>query len=338
MLNCMLSKNFLNGIDYEQQYEKSYLVSVIETIFRFSKDIYIITDVNLKVKSTNSKYIDHSADIAKLLRINTKNMGSNSGEIKKSIKFGQKTIKADITISKIFTDSKKHDGYLLIIRDKTKTDISNICLDRVMNFLKHELKTAILAQSIGVKLLKTTKNKGEILDELENSAENIFRMLKNTIYEIDINENPIIPNKQKINIKNLFEKIKNDGKNFLKSKNNSLLLQYKNNFEFYADETLLTQVITTILFHSNNGCKTSNSQLFLTGEQHKTEVIIKISGCFDAPKRKFFKELNSSKNILDRFGFDNGLYLSSKIIEAHKGKIKINTKNFVSTVSVILPL
>lgn len=338
MLNCLLSENFLNGIDYEQQYEKSYLVSIIETIFRFSKDIYVITDCNLKVKSTNSADIEHCADISKLLRINTKNMGGNSGEIKKSVKLGQKIIKADVTISKIFTDLKRHDGYLFIIRDKTKSYMLNISLDRVMNFLKHELKTAIFAQSIGIKLLKNTKNNGEILDELENSSENIFRMLKNTICEVDINENPIILNKQKLNIKNLFEKVKNDGKNFLKSKNNSLLIQYKHNFEFYADETLLTQVITTILFHSCNGCKTSNSQLFLTGEQHKSEVIIKISGCFDAPKRKFFKELNGSKNVLDRFGFDNGLYLSSKIIEAHNGKIKINTKNFISTVSVILPL
>lgn len=336
MLNCILTEKFVNGIDYEQQYEKSYLVSVIETIFRFSKDIYIITDCNLRVKSTNSRFIDHSTDISKLLRINIKNMGTNSGEVKKSIKFGQKTIKADVTISKIFTDSKKPDGYLLIIRDKTKSEMSNTCLERVRNFLKHELKTAIFAQSIGVRLLKSVKNNGEILDELENSTENIFRMLKNTICEIDINENPIIPQKQKINIKTFLETIKNDGKNFLKSRNNTLCLEYKNNFDFLADENLLKQVITTVLYHSNNGA--SNTQLYLSGEQHKSEVVIKISGCFNAPKRKFFKELNSSVNIHDRFGFDNGLYLSSKIIEAHNGKIKTNTKDFISTVSVILPV
>lgn len=338
MLNCMLSEKFSGCIDYEQLYEKSYLVSVLETVFKFTKDIYILADVNFKVKYTNCKYISHNTDIPKLLRINPKNLNSRSGEIKKTISFGEKTIKADVTIAKIFTNSKNPDGYILIIRDMTKDKLANVCLDRVMNFLQHELKTSVLAQSLGIKLLKTVKNNEEILDELENSTENIFRMLKNVIYEVDINENPIILNKQKINIKHLFEQIKQDSKNFLKSKSNTLLIKYKNNFDFIADEQLLMQVITTVLFHSNEGCRGVNSTICLNGEKHKSKVIIKISGYFNAPKRSYFNELKEAKNTLDRFGFDNGLYLSAKIAEAHNGRITVSTKNFISTVSIILPV
>ena len=190
---------------------------------------------------------------------------------------------------------------------------------------------------MGIKLLKKTKNNEEILDELENSSENICRMLKNVIYEIDTNENPIILDNHAINIKNLLEKTKNETKNFFKSKNNILLTKYKSNFDFKGDEQLLSQVLTTLLFHTNEGSQKSPSNITLSGEQHKSETIIKISGYFNPPKRNLFYELKESKNTLNRLGFDNGLYLCSKIIKAHKGRITVSTKNFISSISIILP-
>ena len=337
MLNSILSQPVYCGIDYEESYEKTYLVSVLETILKFTRDIYVITDNNFSVKSSNSKVINSKTDIFKLLRINPKNLNGRYGEIKKTISLGKEKIKADITIAKIFTESRNPDGYLLIIRDKTKYDMTNIYLDRVMNFLQHELKTSILAQSLGIKLLKSNKNNEEILNELENSSENIFRMLKNVIYEVDIKENPIILNTQIINIKSLFERTKSEVKKFFKSKNNILSTEYKNNFNFTGDEQLLSQVITTLLFHSNEGGKKSPSNITLSGEQHKSETIIKISGYFTPPKRNLFYELRESKNTLNRLGFDNGLYLCSKIIKAHNGRITVSTKNFISSLSIILP-
>jgi len=337
MLNSILSQPVCCGIDYENRYEKSYLVSVLETILKFTRDICIITDNNFCVQSTNSRKINGKTDILKLLKINPKNLNGRFGEIKRSLILGKEKIKADITIAKIFTYSKNPDGYLLIIRDKTKYDMTNIYLDRVMNFLQHELKTSILAQSLGIKLLKNSRNNEEILNELENSSENIFRMLKNVIYEVAINENPIILNKRTINIKNLFEKTKNEVRNLFKSKNNILLTEYKSNFDFKGDEQLLSQVITTLLFHANEGCQKSPSSITLSGEQHKSETIIKISGFFTPPKRNLFYELKESKNTLNRLGFDNGLYLCSKITESHNGRITVSTKNFISSLSVIIP-
>ena len=337
MLNSILSLPVYGGINYEEIYEKSYLVSVLETIFKSTKDIFVITDNNFRVKSANFKAINGKTDITKLLKINPKNLCGNYGEIKKTLVIGKEKIKADITISKIFTDSKNPDGYLLIIRDKTKYDITNIYLDRVMNFLQHELKTSVIAQSLGIKLLKTSKNNDEILDELENSSENICRMLKNIIYEVGMEENPIIIDKQTINTEKLFEKVKNEVKNFFKSKKNSLLSECGNNFDFEGDERLLSQVITTLLFHANEGSQKSPSTITLSAEQHKSETIIKISGFFIPPKRTSFYELKKTKNTLNRLGFDNGLYLCSGIIKAHNGKITVGTKNFISSISIILP-
>ena len=337
MLNCVLSQPVFRGIGYEDEYEKTYLVSVLETIFKFTRDIYIITDNNFTVKYSNSKYINRKTDIPSLLKFHTKNLSGNYAEIKKTLILGKEKIKADVTIAKIFTNSKNPDGYLLIIKDKTKYDMANICLDRVMNFLQHELKTSISAQSLGIKLLKKTKNNDEILNELENSTETIFRMLKNVIYEIDTNEKPITLNLQSINIKNFFEKIKSETKNFMQSRNNSLVSALKSNFDFKGDKQFLMQVMTTLLLHANDGCQKTPSLLTLSGEQHKGETIIKICGYFNPPKRNLFYELKKSKNTLNRLGFDNGLYLCSKIIKAHNGKITVSTKNFISAISIILP-
>ena len=335
MLNTILSQPVYGGIDYEQEYQNSYLVSVLETIFKFTRDIYIITDNDFSVKYTNSKNISKKTDIFKLLKINPKNLSGRYGEVNKTFSLGNTKIKADITIAKIFTDSKTPDGYMIIIKDKTKSYMTNIYLDRVMNFLQHELKTSIIAQSLGIKALKNIKNNDEILEELENSSENIYRMLKNVIQEVEISENTIIPHKNTVNIKNLFEKTREEVKNFFKSKGNTLLIKYNDNFEFNADEQLLSQVFTTILFHANEGCNKAN--ITISGEKHRSETVIKISGCFITPKRNLFYELKESKNTLSRLGFDNGLFLSSKIIEAHGGKITVSTKNFISSVSIIIP-
>jgi signal transduction histidine kinase len=209
----------------------------------------------------------------------------------------------------------------------------------------HELNTPLTIIKTNIDVLKQNKNaaKKDYMETLELVNDEITRLSKVTD-DLLILSSLDDAYKQKlfrqVDIKKVTEKVLLIFKNKIKSKNSTLLKNFKGNFEILGNEELIEVLIFNLIDNAikysdpneelkiiiNNDIENHN---LLFEIKNKSHIILKedVPYLFD----RFFKVRNekTSKTL----GYGLGLSICKKIVENHNGKIGVNFNDLEKTIS-----
>jgi signal transduction histidine kinase len=224
-------------------------------------------------------------------------------------------------------DDQFRENFIMALAHKLRTPLNGArwTLETVMEDAKGEQK----------KLLK------EGYDKIIESINIIGQILKSTTYESY--ENFAESAKEKVNLCNVVDGIIKNLNFLIKEKN--ITLDYKNcdSATVYGDEKMLDIALTNFFdnaFRYSPGGKVSVS---ITKSPQIVTLLIKDSGIGISKEdmthlyEKFFRGKNARDLDPDESGI--GLYMTKRIVEMHKGSIKIDSElNHGTTVEVVFPL
>lgn len=223
--------------------------------------------------------------------------------------------------------------------------------EEFMSIAAHELRTPLTiillhlqkANSDMKKLMSKHTGMEQILELLERSEKQGFRLSKmiNDLLDVSLANIEKLPiEKESIELNSLVEE---EVKRFrLKSEGKSKLILKKSNKEIFGnwDEVRLGQVISNLL---SNALKYGNNKpISISVLKEKKKAIIKVKdngiGIKNTDTEKIF-DLFGRANLTDTKGIGIGLYITNKIIEAHGGKVEVDSKiGKGTTFKIILPL
>ncbi len=216
----------------------------------------------------------------------------------------------------------------------------------------HELNTPLTIIKTNIDVLKQNKNaaKKDYMETLELVNDEITRLSKVTD-DLLILSSLDDAYKQKlfrqVDIKKVTEKVLLIFKNKIKSKNSTLLKNFKGNFEILGNEELIEVLIFNLIDNAikysdpneelkiiiNNDIENHN---LLFEIKNKSHIIQKedVPYLFD----RFFKVRNEKTSETQGYGL--GLSICKKIVENHNGKISVNFNDLEKIISfkVTLPL
>lgn len=210
----------------------------------------------------------------------------------------------------------------------------------LMNLI-HDLKTPLRAQNVVTNLL-VNKHFGElsdkqiyILNELLNSNVFMLNMVENFLLKYRDNTNKIVLFKINFDLATLMEECISMVECLAKEKNISIE-KHLENIIINADYQYLKRVILNLLTNSINYNKNSG-KIIITAKELKKNIKIVIKdtgfGMNEKTLEKYFKSKKCDKSY-------NGLGINivKKIVDEHRGKIEITSKeNEGTTISIILP-
>ena len=296
-----------------------------------------------------TKHIDHRANYSK--HPVRRPMGSGIdlyGRKKDGTEFS-----IDITISPIETPEGKL--VISVLRDisdrkaqEEEAKRRSKQLEDLVSTMTHDLKTPLIAAQTSYKHLqegyfgKLTEGQKQIVDLLTQSNEHTLRLVNNLLSVFKYESQSYKLLLERIEVSKLLNRAHDKVKPFLKDKGINLKVT-KTSFQFVCDPFEIERVIVNLL---TNAIKHTQSDEIIELQAVKDEdgnVIISvqdngvgISAC-DLPNlfERFWqsKRSNSSSNSTGL-----GLYLSRQIVEAHGGKIWVeSTRGKGATVSFKIP-
>jgi signal transduction histidine kinase len=234
----------------------------------------------------------------------------------------------------------------IILKQKKLSEIKN----DFINNMTHELKTPISTISLASQLLADKsvpiENKNIdhlsklLLDESKRLSEHVEKVLHMAVSE---KNNPKLKLK-KININDLIDQIANNFNLQVKSRNGRLFKELNaENPLIYADETHLTNIIINLL---DNALKYSDKEPLITiyTKNYENGVVVEVKdngiGISKDHIKKIFDQFYRipTGNIHNVKGFGLGLSYVKKMVDAHNGKITVDSKIGVgSTFSIYFP-
>lgn len=213
--------------------------------------------------------------------------------------------------------------------------------------LAHKLRTPLNGArwTIETVMSKVGGEQKDLLREGYNkiieSINIVSQILKSTTYESY--EKFLEGAKEKVNLCLIIENILKNLVFLQKEKNISLDYQKCDSTTVYGNENMLDIGLTNLFDNAFRYSPNGKVSVSLTKTGQKAKLLIKDSGIGiskeDMPRlyEKFFRGKNAKDLDPDESGV--GLYTTKKIIEMHKGSIKIESElNKGTSVEVILPL
>ncbi|HOK52663.1 MAG TPA: HAMP domain-containing sensor histidine kinase, partial [Bacteroidales bacterium] len=239
-------------------------------------------------------------------------------------------------------------AYAIYIILKQKK-LSEVKTDFINN-MTHELKTPISTISLASQLLADPnvplENKNIehlarlLLDESKRLSTHVEKVLHIAVLE----KNSLRLRLKNINVHELIEQIANNFSIQLKNKNGKLFTDFQaQNPIIEADETHLTNIIINLL---DNAIKYTDKDpiIFINTTNTDDGIVISVKdngiGISKENLNKIFEQFYRvpTGNIHNVKGFGLGLSYVKKIVEAHHGKIKVDsTLREGSTFSIYLP-
>lgn len=217
--------------------------------------------------------------------------------------------------------------------------------DLFISMASHELKTPLTTISAYAQLIeKNVKEektlKIEWVSNLKNAASRMTRMINELLHVNQIRSGKMVYEFEMIDVVELVRLAVNDFK--MNHENHTLTVNTDlNSPKMLADKDKILQVLTNVL---NNAAKFTNEEknIKLDVVQGKRTVTFKITdfgkGIPEDDLKNIFNEFYKAKNSSPD-GMGLGLFISKKIIEAHKGKIEIASQlNQGTSVTVTLPV
>jgi signal transduction histidine kinase len=247
-------------------------------------------------------------------------------------------------ISPILDSNKKIIGAVASFNDITKRRQLDELKKEFLATAAHELKTPIttltLLSQLQIKKIRKNQpiNPAEF-DLIDGELDRLTRIINDILDDQRAETGKLNLRMEYVDLSSLINKVINQMMNL--SPNHKLLLRKSVPIKVVADPDRIGQVLTNLI---TNAIKYSpvNTKIIISSKivKNLAQVIVKDEG-MGIP-------LEKQEKIFDRFyqiqeskstGFGLGLYISKQIIEHHRGKIKVDSKEGEgSTFSFSLPL
>ncbi len=235
----------------------------------------------------------------------------------------------------------------IIFKQKKLSEIKN----DFINNMTHELKTPISTISLASQMLKdktvptALKNFDQISSIIENESKRLGFHVEKVLQMAIIDKGGIQLKRKKLNVHSLLKHILVNTNLKVKDQNGSLVNKFAaTELEIYADELHISNVFANLL---DNAIKYSKNmpQIEVCTKNLNGHVIISIKdngiGIRKENQKKIFEQFYRvpTGNLHDVKGFGLGLSYVKKIIEEHKGHIKLTSESGKgSTFKVYLPV
>jgi two-component system, OmpR family, sensor histidine kinase VicK len=248
----------------------------------------------------------------------------------------------------VFDENKKPLSMLGTILDITETKRDEIRKNDFIAMASHELKTPLTSLKSYIQLLarKLVNNDDEFISNALQKAGNQVNKMSDLIYGfLDLSrlESGKLQIKiQHFDINKLIEE--SIAETLLHSYSNTIIFNTDEVIMVYADREKIGQVINNFLSNATKySPKDSEITIVCTITKHNVQVSVTDMGIGIKHKdqEKLFQRFYRVENddIKNVSGFGIGLYLSSEIIQRHKGKIWVESEaDKGSTFSFSLPM
>lgn len=244
-----------------------------------------------------------------------------------------------ISISPFYIDSGEPSGYLLIGIDITKikqleAELGKAeklaALGKMAAVLTHEIKTPLTSIKMNTDMLAESLK----LDDDDKNSMNIIKKeinrLNNLVKEVLQFSRQINIEKERFNIKDLFDEIIRNTRTKFDSRNFVIINNCENN-EIYADKEKLHQVFLNLIENAFESSK-ANGKLSIESEQKdgrlKLTFIDNGTGVPKDLKENIFEPFFTTKAS----GTGLGLAVAQRIVELHDGEIKLVSSRAGETV------
>lgn len=245
-------------------------------------------------------------------------------------------INIPVEISIASVNDNKNSFYVAVIRDVTYQKETERLRDDFIATLTHDLRTPLLATISGLDFIldgsfgDITEKQNSLLTPMKKSTEDMLGLVNTLleIYKYEAGESFLC--KTKFDIVRLMNECKESLSSLAKKNNIEIKIETnENEILINADKNQIRRVITNLI---GNAIKhAQNADLIeinvLQNEKDlKVEVIDNGVGISEKDCEKLFNRFSQGTNQKRATSIGLGLYLSRQIIEAHKGKIYVESK------------
>ncbi len=327
-------KNVINKYEVETLNQSFAINEINNKIYKY---IYILIGTNILTLFLITIYYLFS-------------LNNNEREVKNIRKYLQelyeKNYNVDIqNISESEFSNLKSEIYKIVLELKEKSE--NLANDRetLSNYLadiSHQIRTPLMAiTAMTDAIIENEDNLDndtkKFIFEISSQLNQINWLVDNLLKMAQLDTKTITMKQEQIDVKELFSTIQKNMNIFLEQKNQSLIINVKENINVYIDKKWMIEAIENILKNCIEHSK-ENSKIEIECIKNPlyTEIQIKDEGTGiskkDLPKifDKFYKGKNSSSN-----SFGIGLSLAKSIIENHNGEISVESEENKGTRFII---
>ena len=350
---CFINKNRKFFYDYAKFKEQ---VFIIDSLCSFSNDAVAILDAKKHIIASSQKFQKWfcGEDVTgesfvklmnKIVQLPDDFFCEKSYFLKVKDKEINRVLKTQI--SKHFDDLGKLNKYVVIMKDVTEQNEMQAQKDNFIATLTHDLKTPIRADILALELLLKGKfgdlnnEQKEILEEMLNSNNFMLNMLDTLLAKYKYESDKVVLNKNVFDLNILVENCAKELKYLFAEKNIDLKLYLSpKKIEINADKIELKRAIINLMSNAIKFNKNNGSVIIKTSKIKNIAKIEVADTGIGMPKEKMahiFDRYVSYAKRFRRLGTGLGLFVTKKIIEAHKGKIEVSSipqKGSVFTVKI----
>ena len=334
----MLNYNFLiNSIKERNDVfsDNSILFSILQNIMKFSDDFIVITDNKYRVVFSNFEDICRGENLFSKFKLKENHSNIKVEKLRRSVCLNNKNFIFNICIEPFYNKTNEKEGFLFLLKDVLNEEKYKLKFNNLLNFLKHDLKTPMIAQIMTLKHILKSQPENELLEEVLISNENAYRILKNYIQEIMFDEKELKLSRKDVYISNFAENLISICEKIFKSKNNKINLTVKRNKYVYIDNSLLKEALINILYQINENCVENSTVDIIMNFSHQS-FKIDIFAPYKNTESDFFIKQDNFINEYNKIAINSGLYMAKKIIYSHSGKINLfcNENSTVFKISI----
>ena len=309
-----------------------------ENIFGLSKEFIDETPIN--------KIINSQTDILKEL---TPDNPLKIKDLTVKNPLSGKVIPVELSISPILADGEFTQKYVVVIRDVTVEAEINRMRDDFIATLTHDLRTPLLASIQALEFLlngtlgEISGKQSEILSTMKSSNQDMLGLVNALLEVYKYEAGKLNLAKTEFFINDLTKTCYNEVLPLAKAKKIELVLNddLTKEKKIYADKTELRRVIINLLGNAVTHTF-ENGKITLSTTLQNGDCIVSVTdtgiGIPRSDIPKLFKRFSQGTSDKRSASTGLGLYLSRQIMEAHNGKIWLESDvNEGSCFSILIP-
>lgn len=246
-------------------------------------------------------------------------------------------------------NSEAHTNrYLMVIKDITNIKEIETLKEDFVATLTHDLKVPIIAESNMLNFLLSEKfgtlneKQTEAIQNMQVSNDELLDLVHIVLDTYRISDRGIELYKAPVTLSAFLREITNEMEPIAEATKNHLILDIQDDDELLLDKVQMKRVLKNIIQNAiSYGQTNSDIEIKLSKKDKNMLIAVKDygKGISKEDIDKIFNKYYSASKKFRKIGTGLGLYLSKAIVEAHDGKLTVNSEENKYTVFCItLPL